>query len=204
MARSRSGTRNMRGPRKPQRRPDQGQIGQRGADARAGPARCSRDSELDHRQGACRAARRQRRGRHPRADQERHLRQHQPAARSRHGQPRDRRARLRGRRGRLPEKVERQRRCAHTAGHQGSSLRGRRSQPARAAAADRDRHGPRRPRQDQPARRHAHHEHRRRRARRHHPAHRRQRDHQGRPRRSSSSTRRATRHSPPCAPVARR
>ena len=78
MARSRSGTRGRRGPRKPPRR-DGAFDGSRRPDAR--PARAWRDraARHDHRQGARRAARRQPGGHHPRADQERHLRDHQPA-----------------------------------------------------------------------------------------------------------------------------
>ena len=63
---------------------------------------------------------------------------------------------------------------------EGSPVRGRRSGRPAAARADRDRHGPRRPRQDEPARRDPDDRGRGRRAGRHHPAHRRERGHQGR------------------------
>ena len=73
-------------------------------------------------------------------------------------------------------------------GHQGGPLRGGRPEEAPAARPDRHRHGPRRPRQDQPARRAPLDRGRGRRARWHHPAHRRIR---GRPRRQA---RRLPRH----------
>ena len=88
-------------------------------------------------------------------------------------------------------------------GARAGDLRGRRGGP-RCAAAGRHDHGPRRPRQDDAARRDPRDVGRRDRGRRHHAAHRRV---PGRPRRpagSPSSTRPATRRSPPCAPAARR
>ena len=106
MARSRSGTRGRRGPRKPRKRAEG--TRERGPDRRPGHARGRRDPELDHRQGAGRAHRHQLRGRHPRAHQERHLRHHQPDHRSRHGHARHRGAGLRGRRGRPAEAPSRQ------------------------------------------------------------------------------------------------
>ena len=70
-----------------------------------------------------------------------------------------------------------------------------------AARAGRHHHGPRRPRQDLAARRHPQDQRRGGRGRRHHPAHRRLSGDDARTaRRSPSSTRRATRPSPPCAP----
>ena len=72
-------------------------------------------------------------------------------------------------------------------------------------AAGRDRHGPRRPRQDLAARRHPLDRSRGRRSRRHHAAHRRlSGDCRRRAARSPSSTRPATPHSPRCAPAARK
>ena len=87
-----------------------------------------RDPQLDHGQGARRAARGQPRGRHPRADQERHLRQHQPAHRPRHGQPRDRAssASRSPRRG-PPSRPRPNGEAPDAAGHQGGPLRGGRS-----------------------------------------------------------------------------
>ena len=70
--------------------------------------------------------------------------------------------------------------------------------------AGRHHHGPRRPRQDLAARRDPQGQRRRRRGRRHHPAHRRLQGARARRGTSSSSIRRATRPSPPCAPAARR
>ena len=182
VARSRSGTRGRRGPRKPPRRD--------GAFAGAGvqiarPARARRDraARHDHRQGARRAARRQPGRHHPRADQERHLRDDQPADRPRHRVAGRRRARLRGGRGRrVPER--------HGTDGEGDGAVAEATKEvlyeeddavaAPAARPDRDRHGPRRPRQDEPARRHPDDRGRGRRARWHHPAHRRQRGHPGR------------------------
>ena len=62
-------------------------------------------------------------------------------------------------------------------GDQGGPLRGGRPVAPPAARPDRDRHGPRRPRQDEPARRDPDDRGRGRRARRDHPAHRRERGH---------------------------
>ena len=96
MARSRSGTRGRRGPRKPPRRDGAFARRRSRSPIRASVAR--RAAGDDHRQGARRAARGQPGGRHPRADQERHLRDDQPAHRPRHRVARLERARLRGRR----------------------------------------------------------------------------------------------------------
>ena len=89
-------------------------------------------------------------------------------------------------------------------GRDHARLRGRRGQPP-VAAAGRDHHGPRRPRQDLAPRRHPQDQRRLRRGGRHHPAYRRlPGDDATGARRSPSSTRRATPPSPPCAPAARR
>ena len=75
-----------------------------------------------------------------------------------------------------------------------------------AARAGRHHHGPRRPRQDLAARRHPRRQRRRGRGGRHHAAHRRLQGHRRAERQAtwSSSTRRATRPSPPCARAAPR
>ena len=78
-----------------------------------------------------------------------------------------------GRRGRARRGSERPGRR----GDQGGPVRGGRSVAPPAARPDRDRHGSRRPRQDEPARRHPDDGGRGRRARRDHPAHRRERGH---------------------------
>ena len=111
VARSRSGTRGRRGPRKPPRR--DGAV-QRSGRPDARPARAWRDraARHDHRQGARRAARRQPGGRHPRAHQERHLRDDQPAHRPRHRVARRGRARLRGGRDRGGRRRRRRRATA--------------------------------------------------------------------------------------------
>ena len=88
-------------------------------------------------------------------------------------------------------------------GRRGARVRGRRRGPHRAPAGGHD-HGPRRPRQDVAARRRPRGRRRRRRGRRHHPAHRRLPGPPSATRRSPSSTRPATRPSPPCAPAAPR
>ena len=93
-------------------------------------------------------------------------------------------------------------RWAGRRGDQGSPVRGGRSVAPPAARADRDRHGPRRPRQDQPARRDPDDRGRRRRARRDHPAHRRERGHPRRQARRLPRHARATRRSRRCAPAA--
>ena len=84
---------------------------------------------------------------------------------------------------------------------------GERGRPGRPSAG-RDRHGSRRPRQDQAARRDPQHQRRRGRGRRHHPAHRclpgRGAESTAASARSPSSTPRVTRRSPPCVPVVRR
>ena len=86
----------------------------------------------------------------------------------------------------------------------GRRRRGRGRGRPRAPAAGRHRHGPRRPRQDHAARPHPQRQRRRRRGRRHHPAHRRLPGRARTAARSPSSTRRATRRSPPCGPAAPR
>ena len=93
---------------------------------RSGGARRDRAARHDHRQGARRAARRQPGGHHPRADQERHLRDHQPADRPRHRVARGRGARLRGGGGRRV----RGRRQTDEEGS-GAAGRGRQGGPAR-------------------------------------------------------------------------
>ena len=158
VARSRSGTRGRRGPRKPPRR--DGAFGgaasrtldprERGAIELPGTITVKELAELLGGQPG---------GHHPRADQERHLRDHQPArstATPRRSSPASsatrwpRPARVAGGGGR--------RRGDGPAGEadQGGPLRGGRSGLPPAARPDRDRHGPRRPRQDEPARRDPH------------------------------------------------
>ena len=132
------------------------------------------------------------RGDHQRPDPQRHLRDHQPVDRLRHRLARRRRARLRdgrARRGRASRRGRGQPEQELVAPGAGAERAGGaddldRGRPveARRARADRDRHGPRRPRQDEPPRRDPRDEGRLRRERRHHPAHRRQR---GRPQRQA-------------------
>ena len=126
MARSRSGTRGRRGPRKPPRR-DGAFDGsgvqtldprERGAIELPGTITVKELAELLGGQPG---------GHHPRADQERDLRHDQPAHRPRHGVARRRRARLRGRRdGRRrdrPAPTARSRRPGRR-GDQGGPVRG--------------------------------------------------------------------------------
>ena len=126
MARSRSGTRGRRGPRKPPRRDGSGapsavQVAdprERGAIELPTTITVKELAELlDGQPG----------GRDPRADQERHLRDDQPAHRPRHRVARRRRARLRGGRGDgARDRHGRRRRRGRRAGRgdEGSPLRG--------------------------------------------------------------------------------
>ncbi len=179
MARSRSGTRGRRGPRKPQRRTGGFTPGAVSVvdPSERGPIELP---PTDHRQGSRGPARRQPGGHHPGADQERDLRDHQPAHRPGYRVARRERARLRGRRGRGRGRRRDGGRGGHrprAGGHEGGPVRGGRPRRPRRPRPDRDRHGPRRPRQDQPARRDPIDHGRLRRAWRHHPAHRRLRGH---------------------------
>ena len=96
----------------------------------------------------------------------------------------------------------RDRRC-RARSHQGGPLRGGRPEAAPAARPDRDGHGPRRPRQDEPARRPPLDRGRGRRAGWHHPAHRRVARSSTTASAWCSSTRRATRRSRRCVPAVR-
>ena len=190
MARSRSGTRGRRGPRKPPRRDGAFNASRSRSPTRASVARSRCPATITVKELADLLGG-QPGGRHPRAHQERHLRHHQPAHRPRHGVARRRRARLRGRRGRRPPAERRRGRG-----------RGARAEATKEVLFE----------EDDPAcscrappivtvMGHVDHgktslldairttERRGRRARRHHPAHRRQRGRQGRPAASSSSTR---------------
>ena len=114
MARSRSGTRGRRGPRKPprragvhaRRRSRSSTRRERGAVELPGTITVKELAELLGTSSG---------GHHPRAHQERHLRDHQPADRPRHRVARRRGAGLRGRRGHGRRRATRTRRAARPA-----------------------------------------------------------------------------------------
>ena len=180
MARSRSGTRGRRGPRKPPRR--DGAFGGgpvQVADPRErGPIELPATITVKELADLLAV--------NP-ADVireliERDLCDDQPADRSRHRVARLERARLRSRRGRAHERNRRRRRRRDEAvGEATKELLFEEDDPSLLQPrAHRHGHGSRRPRQDEPARRDPDDRGGGRRARRHHPAHRRERGRQGR------------------------